>query len=880
MPGVWKAATPTLSFNVGTMLLLTDGCVLAQDSGTRHWWKLTPDGRGSYLAGTWQRVSNSRNAPRYFASAVLKDGKVLIVGGRENNGQPANLLAAELYDPAADQWSDLPTPAGWTAIGDAPCCVLPDGKLLLGFITDNRCALFDTETRAWTATGTKVNNNSQGESWTLLPDGSVLAVNFDGHPDTQRYASGAWAAVGPANPNLAGAAPHEMGPAILLPGGSVLALGAGNATSIFSAGAWTPGPVFAMPGLSLAAKDAPACLLPNGRVLCTAGPVNGAPGDAYTGTTEFFEYDNALAAPALTRLTNPPPNANVAPPETRLLLLPDGTVLFSNGTPQVRIFEPDGAPDPAWAPHIAAWPTEITAGGTGRLEGSQFNGLSQACAYGDDASMATNYPIVRLRSTTPNGPVFYCRSFDHSSMAVATGGNACSTNFTVPQKVPAGPYMIAVIANGIASPERAIAISPYYLDDHRQLTEHERGLQHELFWRDINEVHLLMDYVSGRPDKSLGSLRDVPDPKTPSQCLHPDIVVEEVCKIRFPPEGSPTDRAQQAALLLNTKDRLNALADPARGMTIAYTSMFSGVALQVGTHHSKLVRKFLELIGHPAGSPEAACTRTRLQHSHAFAVEAYPNLKGHAERFRYWFSLLPWIVLTWAVLTALVYWDVAATAGALEKVTNLEQHETQLAQPGRAFVPSIVSCKSPGLENVGTCLRFNDIEAELVTSRRDLAGVTERHLLKHPIGWVMLWFGGEQTQLGDTQLGETKPREQLTAVVIGVFTNYLVPVMFGLLGALAGVVRMIWAKVRENTLRPEDARRAIASVPLGLVAGLAVGLIVSPSTTPVQGLTTVTGAVTLSATAIAFLAGYGVEAFFMMIDELLKRVFSINSDGK
>jgi hypothetical protein len=30
------------------------------------------------------------------------------------------------------------------------------------------------------------------------------------------------------------------------------------------------------------------------------------------------------------------------------------------------------------------------------LSGVQINGLSQAVCYGDDAGMATNYPIVRL----------------------------------------------------------------------------------------------------------------------------------------------------------------------------------------------------------------------------------------------------------------------------------------------------------------------------------------------------------------------------------------------------------------------------------------------------------------------------------------------------
>ena len=121
------------------------------------------------------------------------------------------------------------------------------------------------------------------------------------------------------------------------------------------------------------------------------------------------------------------------------------------------------------------------------------------------------------------------------------------------------------------------------------------------------------------------------------------------------------------------------------------------------------------------------------------------------------------------------------------------------------------------------------------------------------------------------------PREQLAASVLSIFTNYIIPMMSGLLGTLAGLVRSVWQKVRDSTLRPEDARRTVASVPLGLVAGLSVGLIITPSGNAAQGISNVAGSITLSATALAFLAGYGAEAFFTMIDELLKRVFSLGN---
>ena len=79
-----------------------------------------------------------------------------------------------------------------------------------------------------------------------------------------------------------------------------------------------------------------------------------------------------------------------------------------------------------------------------------MNGLSQANAYGDDAQMATNYPLVRLKHTG-NKKVYFCRTFDHSTMAVATGKKAVHTHFHVPHIIPVGHYELAVIANGIQS---------------------------------------------------------------------------------------------------------------------------------------------------------------------------------------------------------------------------------------------------------------------------------------------------------------------------------------------------------------------------------------------------------------------------------------------
>ena len=202
MAGAWKAPARALGFNVGVMLLLTDGNVFAQDHGTRHWWRLAPDPNGDFRNGLWRRTRDAHYAPRRFASAVLGDGQVLIIGGELQNGQPEVTPSAELYDPVEDRWSDVPPPPGWPRLGAAPICVLPDGRVLLGSITDNRCALFDPQTQGWAAAAAKPNAHSARETWVLLEDGSVLAVTSDQHPAALRFDRTVWQPAGAVAPPL------------------------------------------------------------------------------------------------------------------------------------------------------------------------------------------------------------------------------------------------------------------------------------------------------------------------------------------------------------------------------------------------------------------------------------------------------------------------------------------------------------------------------------------------------------------------------------------------------------------------------------------------------------------------------------------------------
>ena len=263
MAGTWQDLTNQPTFNAGTMLLLTDGSVLCHDepntstvSGSKRWYRLAPDLNGHYETGSWTQLKDGPNSPLYFACSVLRDGRVFIAGG-EYNGTSAQveLLAAEIYDPVANTWKTISTPTGWTSIGDAPSAVLPDGRVLLGDILGKRSALYDPVADAWTAVGsTKDDPRCTEETWVLLPDQTVLAIECDNRPKTEKYviAADKWVSAGSTPVTLVDAASDEIGSALALPDGRAFVIGATNHTALY-----TPPPVANQPGTWAAGPELP-----------------------------------------------------------------------------------------------------------------------------------------------------------------------------------------------------------------------------------------------------------------------------------------------------------------------------------------------------------------------------------------------------------------------------------------------------------------------------------------------------------------------------------------------------------------------------------------------------------------------------------------------
>src|SRR5262249_24193675 len=117
--GTWQQVTNHASFKAGAAILLSDGTVIVEVPEARTWWKLTPDKTGSYQNGTWSQIASTQSTygPLYFGSALMPDGKVVIIGGEYNLGSQDWDKQGSIYDPAANTWTALAGPSGWSEIG-------------------------------------------------------------------------------------------------------------------------------------------------------------------------------------------------------------------------------------------------------------------------------------------------------------------------------------------------------------------------------------------------------------------------------------------------------------------------------------------------------------------------------------------------------------------------------------------------------------------------------------------------------------------------------------------------------------------------------------------------------------------------------------------
>jgi hypothetical protein len=466
-----------------------------------------------------------------------------------------------------------------------------------------------------------------------------------------------------------------------------------------------------------------------------------------------------------------------------------------------------------------------------------------------------------------------------------------------------------------------------------------RQLDKLIFDQNLDEVHLLIDFISGRADRSLAALT-ILGTDTSITPMNSRQIIEKITEMRYPPGDSDAINADNAAILLLAKDRLSALAAPARGVTIAYTAMF--IDAEVKTLPARLWDRLFAADTRKAGTVGGISNQTADTEDRArkylpdqdtrvdLAIRAFPVLQPHVRRFRRWRDGLAIFAVFWLLLTAFTYWDAGLGRAALERLDqNWKVFTDELKES-----PALLYCRVSPAEAAKTSddskIAEEAARAELACRRHEYnrwkgeaavnevrsvfrcEGMGQLSRLVHVWCWHWLLSGSNPDQAKNSPPDQPKPdassapvREpakmsaqvapprneptpelkenatywQTATSILSVFTTYILPMMFALLGTLIGAFRAILNRIANSELAPRDFVRMVLGIPTGLVAGVAVGLFLSPSSVPVQGSGGLAGQLTLTASGLGFLAGYASQSFFTYLDNVVATVFPNTAPG-
>jgi hypothetical protein len=456
-----------------------------------------------------------------------------------------------------------------------------------------------------------------------------------------------------------------------------------------------------------------------------------------------------------------------------------------------------------------------------------------------------------------------------------------------------------------------------------------RRIEEFIFVRELNEVFLLLDHISGRWDKSLYNNHNHGDGE-------PNIT--ELCKIAMSPPADEKKRVEQAVHLLCAKDKLNAAARPATGLTIAFTLLVVGEDnqrdargwLSTALQWARSLKAKAGWSAEPAvatpsdhqvvdASPGATPPERRTSDAApaptpfadkptrlALARYAFPGLVKAAERFNMRVRWIVRILCLFLVVTCLMSWHVTGGNAMLRQLDALEAQQASLfAAIEEAESKQAVAMAVDGAP-VQFCREESGAKSQLYRSTGEYQLCTRRHDLEEQVNilrvnlrnwlgpwrrcysWIASPFGqGAEAQAAPPGASKSEQEhyrhraieEQARIVTLVVGTSVL-PLCYGILGAGAAVVRGMWAKMRESLLSPRDYTLALLQLALGATMGACIALFVNPSVPTIDGEIGLLAKSALSTSALSFIAGFGVEGVFVALESLVRRVFNITDPAR
>ena len=295
-------------------------------------------------SGNFTEMGDMNSARHSHTATLLPNGKVLLAGGRFQNGGPGQ-ASAELYDPATGTFSltgSMTTPRYLHT-----ATLLNNGKVLIAggnYPYSQSAEVYDPSTETFTATGDMTEPGA--DTATLLPNGKVLvtrSVRFfeENHADIYDPTTGVFTRTGDIIDSTPGryltGLPGQQPTATLLTNGKVLIAGGswGDYGGSTTAEIYNPATqAFSATGNLTAGIDAYAAtvLLPEGRVLiagrgdagveCPFAHIGPSITVTCPGAAELYDSaSGTFSSPAVSQSME----GHAA------TLLPDGTVLLTGG---------------------------------------------------------------------------------------------------------------------------------------------------------------------------------------------------------------------------------------------------------------------------------------------------------------------------------------------------------------------------------------------------------------------------------------------------------------------------------------------------------------------------------------------------------------------
>ncbi len=266
-------------------------------------------------------------------------------------------------------------------------------------------------------------------------------------------------------------------------------------------------------------------------------------------------------------------------------------------------------------------------------------------------------------------------------------------------------------------------------------------------------------------------------------------------------------------------------------------------------------------------------------------VRLYRQVMGRSTKVSFAFS----IVLTYRFFTLLalfillavqVYWIVGWNIAS--DIRRLESPLVQATAPagGTAATESTPAGEPPVVRprRVLTDSEEARLEGDYAILR------TWNNVWRHPLGslWSWLFGSGEGAERaaapgGDALVlaGGNQIELAKASIVLLSLSSYLLPLLYGWIGALAYTLRSLESEIRRVALRRVSRVSYGLRATLGMLAGLAIGWFLRPDDN--GGLGTVVlpelggdfPISSISAVALAFVAGYSVDLLFAALDRIV-----------